>query len=88
MTVGERVAFNMLFQRVSQQVLWLAQLWRDFRQARLSVERLGDILNTLPKPGAAAAPALPAIQGAARFAHVRFRHRLDGPLVGYVRSGP
>jgi subfamily B ATP-binding cassette protein HlyB/CyaB len=49
MTVGELVAFNMLSQRVSQPALRLAQLWQDFHQARLSVERLGDILNTPPE---------------------------------------
>ena len=46
LTVGELVAFNMLAGRVSQPVLRLAQIWQDFHQARLSVDRLGDILNT------------------------------------------
>lgn len=81
MTIGELVAFNMLSQRVSQPVLRLAQLWQDFHQARLSVERLGDILNTPPEAGGASRTALPAIKGAVRFEHVRFRHRLDGPVV-------
>ena len=46
LSVGELVAFNMLSGRVSQPVLRLAQIWQDFHQARLSVARLGDILNT------------------------------------------
>src|SRR6202023_835427 len=46
LTVGELVAFNMLAGRVSAPVLRLAQTWQDFHQARLSVARLGDILNT------------------------------------------
>ena len=46
LSVGELVAFNMLAGRVSQPVLRLAQIWQDFQQARLSVARLGDILNT------------------------------------------
>ena len=46
LTVGELVAFNMLAGRVSAPVLRLAQMWQDFHQARLSVARLGDILNT------------------------------------------
>src|SRR5437870_8605245 len=50
MTVGQLVAFNMLAGRVAQPVLRLAQLWQDFHQARLSIERLGDILNTAPEP--------------------------------------
>ena len=56
LTVGELVAFNMLAGRVSAPVLRLAQIWQDFHQARLSVARLGDILNTRPSrltnPGA------------------------------------
>ena len=40
----------MLAGRVSQPVLRLAQIWQDFHQARLSVARLGDILNTPPEP--------------------------------------
>ena len=50
LTVGELVAFNMLAGRVAQPVLRLAQLWQDFHQARLSIARLGDILNTQPEP--------------------------------------
>ena len=46
MTVGELVAFNMLAAQVSGPVLRLVQVWQDFHQVRLSVERLGDILNT------------------------------------------
>src|SRR5499427_243165 len=45
LSVGELVAFNMLAGRVSAPVLRLAQIWQDFHQARLSVARLGDILN-------------------------------------------
>ena len=50
LTVGELVAFNMLAGRVSTPVLRLAQIWQDFHQARLSVHRLGDILNTPAEP--------------------------------------
>jgi subfamily B ATP-binding cassette protein HlyB/CyaB len=82
MTVGELVAFNMLAARVSAPVLRLAQLWQDFHQARLSIDRLGDILNTIPEPGFnPGRAALPAIRGQIAFEHVSFRYRLDGPEV-------
>jgi ATP-binding cassette, subfamily B, bacterial HlyB/CyaB len=82
LTVGELVAFNMLSGRVSQPILRLAQLWQDFHQARLSVRRLGDILNTVPEPTfSPGRTALPAIRGAITFDHVGFRYRLDGPEV-------
>ena len=82
LTVGELVAFNMLAGRVSQPVLRLAQIWQDFHQARLSVERLGDILNTAPEPRFnPARAALPAIRGDVTFDHVVFRYRIDGPEI-------
>ncbi len=82
LTVGELVAFNMLAGRVSQPVLRLAQIWQDFHQARLSVERLGDILNAPPEPKFnPARSALPAIRGDVIFDHVSFRYRIDGPEI-------
>jgi ATP-binding cassette, subfamily B, bacterial HlyB/CyaB len=82
LTVGELVAFNILAGRVSAPVLRLAQIWQDFHQARLSVARLGDILNSAPEPSFnAARAALPAIRGEIVFEHVNFRYRVDGPEV-------
>jgi subfamily B ATP-binding cassette protein HlyB/CyaB len=82
LSVGELVAFNMLAGRVSTPVLRLAQLWQDFHQARLSVARLGDILNTTAEPIYAAGRArLPAIRGHIKFEHVTFRYRVDGQEV-------
>ncbi|MFG1343134.1 type I secretion system permease/ATPase [Xanthobacter autotrophicus] len=82
LTVGELVAFNMLASRVSQPVLRLAQVWQDFHQARVSIDRLGDILNTTPEPSyAAGRTSLPAIRGAISFDHVAFRYRVGGPVV-------
>ena len=82
LTVGELVAFNILAGRVSAPVLRLAQVWQDFHQARLSVARLGDILNTPAEPSFnAARAALPAIRGDVVFEHVAFRYRIDAPEV-------
>jgi subfamily B ATP-binding cassette protein HlyB/CyaB len=79
LTVGELVAFNMLAGRVSTPVLRMAQIWQDFHQARLSVARLGDILNTPAElnynPSKA---ALPPMRGAVELEHVTFRYRPDG----------
>src|SRR5229473_854537 len=82
LTVGELVAFNMLASRVSIPVLRLAQIWQDFHQARLSVERLGDILNSRPEPTIGSGrSALPPIRGEVTFEHVDFRYRIDGPEI-------
>ncbi len=79
LSVGELVAFNILAGRVNTPVLRLAQIWQDFHQARLSVSRLGDILNTTAEPTYAAGRArLPAIRGNITFDRVTFRYRVDG----------
>ncbi|MFO1162170.1 MAG: type I secretion system permease/ATPase [Reyranellaceae bacterium] len=82
LSVGELIAFNLLAGRVSAPVLRLAQLWQDFHQARLSIQRLGDILNTTAEPTYAAGRSrLPALRGSIRFEHVDFRYRLDGKQI-------
>ncbi|MGO4284139.1 type I secretion system permease/ATPase, partial [Bosea sp. TAB14] len=82
LSVGELVAFNLLAGRVSGPVLRLAQIWQDFHQARLSIARLGDILNTTPEPAYnPSRTALPAIRGDISFEHVTFRYRIDGPEI-------
>src|ERR1700749_2137687 len=82
LSVGELVAFNILAGRVSTPVLRLAQIWQDFHQARLSIARLGDILNSTPEPTYnSAQTALPPIRGDIVFEHVTFRYRIDGPAV-------
>nr|WP_165446059.1 type I secretion system permease/ATPase [Bradyrhizobium uaiense] len=81
LTVGELVAFNMLAGRVAQPVLRIAQLWQDFQQARLSIARLGDILNTQREPAQMGAASLPSIKGEIRLEHVTFRYLAGGPPV-------
>jgi ATP-binding cassette, subfamily B, bacterial HlyB/CyaB len=82
LSVGELVAFNILAGRVSAPVLRLAQIWQDFHQARLSVARLGDILNTTAEPTySVARTRLPAIRGDISLDHVAFRYRIDGPEI-------
>ena len=82
LTIGELVAFNMLSSRVSGPVLRLAQMWQDFHQARLSVARLGDILNAPTEPMYSVGRTSPApIRGDVSFEHVNFRYRIDGPEV-------
>jgi subfamily B ATP-binding cassette protein HlyB/CyaB len=80
MSVGALVAFNMLAGRVAQPVLRMSQLWQDFQQVRISVDRLGDILNVPVEPQPSAARgSLPPIDGRIEFDKVRFRYRPDAP---------
>ena len=82
LTIGELVAFNIFAGRVSAPVLRLAQMWQDFHQARLSVARLGDILNTPAESTfAPGRTALQSLRGDIAFEHVTFRYRIDGPEI-------
>jgi len=82
LTVGQLVAFNMLSGRVSGPILRLAQLWQDFQQARVSIERLGDILNQPSEStGGAARSNLPTVAGSISIEHVTFRYRPGTPEV-------
>ena len=82
LTVGQLVAFNMLAARVSGPVLRLVNLWQDFQQAGISVQRLGDILNATPEPGYnPSRVSLPSLKGKVTFDHVTFRYRPDGPEI-------
>ncbi|NWF34034.1 type I secretion system permease/ATPase [Stenotrophomonas sp. SAM-B] len=82
LTVGELVAFNMLAGQVSGPVLRLAQLAQDFQQARIAVDRLGDILNSPTEPASSPSRAsLPSVEGRIALEHVAFRYRPDGPEV-------
>jgi subfamily B ATP-binding cassette protein HlyB/CyaB len=80
LTVGQLIAFNMLAAQVASPVIRLAQLWTDFQQTGISVQRLGDILNTRTEI-AGAKSALPPIQGRIEFDQTVFRYRPDGPEV-------
>jgi subfamily B ATP-binding cassette protein HlyB/CyaB len=81
LSVGQLVAFNMLAGRISSPILKLVQLTQDFQQAKISVARLGDILNTPREPGFNPnRSTLPTLTGAVQFERVRFRYQPDAPL--------
>ena len=81
MTVGELVAFNMIASQVAQPILRLSQLFQDFQQVRVSVERLGDILNTPVEPAPQNLPILPPPRGAIELKNISFRYRAGYPEV-------
>jgi len=81
MTVGELIAFNMIANQVVQPILRLSQLWQDFQQVQISVERLGDILNAPPERAPRQQQSLPPPKGAITLSHVVFRYRPGTPEV-------
>jgi ATP-binding cassette, subfamily B, bacterial HlyB/CyaB len=78
LTVGQLIAFNMLAGQVAQPVMRLAQLWTDFQQTGISVQRLGDILNARTESSGNKS-ALPPLTGRITLDDVVFRYRPDGP---------
>jgi len=80
MTVGELVAFNMLSGQVSSPILRLAQLWNDFQQVGISMNRLGDILNARTEV-LGQKSRIPRITGSIECDRVSFRYRPDTPDV-------
>jgi ATP-binding cassette, subfamily B, bacterial HlyB/CyaB len=49
-TIGMLVAFQMFASKLSQPVLRIVGLWQQFQQAKLSIDRLGDLMNAPAEP--------------------------------------
>ncbi|WP_281647257.1 type I secretion system permease/ATPase [Parendozoicomonas sp. Alg238-R29] len=82
LSVGQLIAFNMLSGQVAMPIIRLAQLWQDFQQFRISLDRLGDVLNVPGEPQQSLnRPTLPPIKGDIVFENVRFRYSPIGPEI-------
>ncbi len=82
LSVGELIAFQMLAGQVVAPILRLVNMWQAFQQTRVSLDRLGDIMNAEIEP--AFNPnrtSLPAVQGEIVFERVSFKYRDDGAEV-------
>lgn len=84
LTVGQLVAFQMLSGRAIGPLLRFAQLWQNFQQVLLSVDRIGDILNTDPEAEPETGLVLQPPRGQITFDKVVFRYQphLDPALKG------
>lgn len=81
LTIGQLIAFQMFAGQFSGPVLRLVNLWNEFQQALLSVDRLGDILNHPLEVVSDKAITLPQLQGRLRFEHASFQYSAHGPKV-------
>jgi subfamily B ATP-binding cassette protein HlyB/CyaB len=81
LTVGQLIAFNMLAGRVAQPIMRIAQLWTDFQQTGISMQRLGDILNTHTETPVSHRSPMPSLNGLIQLDGVTFRYRPDTPEV-------
>ena len=81
LSVGALIAFNMIAAQAVAPILRLSQLWQDFQQVQVSVDRLGDILNAPPERGQGLQAPLPRPRGAIAIRDVTFRYRPGAPDV-------
>lgn len=82
LSIGQLIAFNMLSAQVTGPLLRLVNLWQEFQQVGISMQRLGDVLNTRPEPSYNPnRTTLPRVMGQVRFDEVTFRYRPDGTAI-------
>lgn len=80
-TIGMLVAFQMFAGKLSQPMLRMVGLWQQFQQARLAVDRLGDLMNAPAEPYRLAPSRKTEGKGAIEFIAVGFRYSPDLPLL-------
>ena len=89
LTLGQLIAFRIIAGYTTSPLLRLIQLWQNFQETALSLERLSDILDT-PQETTEADRAnipMPQIQGAVSYDNITFRFdstpnpQLDGVML-------
>ncbi len=84
LTLGQLIAFRIIASYVTSPILRLTQLWQNFQETALSLERLADIVDT---PQEAERDRdnipMPLIQGAVKYDQICFRFKQHGPLQLY-----
>lgn len=80
-TLGQLIAFRIIAGYVTSPLLRLAQLWQNFQEVGLSLERLSDIVDSAPEADEVDRLniPMPPIQGNVKFDDVSFRFGTTGP---------
>lgn len=81
MTIGQLIAFQMFANQFTNPVIRLVNLWNEFQQALLGVDRLSDILSHPVEVQSSKAITLPSLEGSVEFDKISFRYTPDGPYV-------
>ena len=80
LTVGELIAANMLAGQVTNPILRLAQVWQDFQQLEISVDRVSDILRGKPESARQSyCLAGERLRGDITFEKVSYSYTADAP---------
>jgi ATP-binding cassette subfamily B protein len=84
LTLGQLIAFRIIASYVTSPILRLTQLWQNFQETGLSLERLADIVDT---PQEAELDRqnipMPLIKGTVTYENLAFRFNPHGPLQLY-----
>ncbi|MEM6254600.1 MAG: peptidase domain-containing ABC transporter [Cyanobacteria bacterium P01_D01_bin.156] len=82
LTLGELIAFRIISGYVTQPLLRLTQLWQNFQETALSLERLSDIIDHPQEQEEAQRSQIPMpdIKGHVRYENLSFRFGASGPL--------
>ncbi len=82
LTLGQLIAFRIIAGYVTTPLLRLTQLWQNFQETALSLERLSDIVDS-PQEATEEDRGnipMPALKGAVKYENVSFRFKTSGPL--------
>ena len=81
LTIGQLIAFQMFANQFIAPVMRLVNLWNEFQQVLLGVDRLGDILNNPVELTSSKAITLPRINGSVRIDNLSFKYSPNSPMV-------
>ena len=81
-TVGELIAFQMMAGYLIGPIMRLVNMWQYFQQTRVSMERLGDIMNEETEPAFnPGRTTLPSLKGEIELDNLTFRYTPEGKNV-------
>lgn len=82
LTIGQLVAFNMLFSRIVSPFQRLTVLWNQFQEVNIAVERINDVLEARSEEDLESKfkQSLPPIQGNIIFDKVTFRYNYESEI--------
>jgi len=81
LTLGQLIAFRIIASYVTGPMLRLGQLWQNFQETALSLERIGDIIDTPQEVEKDRRNIpMPTVEGRVKYENVSFRFKKSGPL--------
>ena len=81
LTIGQLIAFQMFVGQFSAPMLRLVNLWNEFQQTLLAVDRIGDILNSPLEIQSKNAITLNQVRGDIKVENLSFRYNIEAPMV-------